>query len=151
MKHPSLDWIFTVSISGINRLQKAEPMHKLWSICRDLLSHLPSLDLDEGSFLTLVFSKVVIFCYLWKAFKGKSRNICFIFEVQRSLQTKTLKLQRILQKKCWHLCWHITATFEKTKVKTIIFLGLVDPIAERFYTLYIASSSHDLCMNCSWG
>ena len=99
----------------------------------------PPLDVDEGSFLTFAFSKVVIFCYLWKTFKVQSRNIHFTFEVQRSLQTKTLKVQRLLQK-----------PLKRKWLKTIICLGLVDPIAERFYTLDIASSSHNLCMNCSW-
>ena len=57
-----------------------------------------SVDLDEGSFLTFVFSKVAIFGYLWKTFKVQSTNIHFTFELQRSLKTKTLKPQRVLQK-----------------------------------------------------
>ena len=108
------------------------------------------LDLDEGSFLTFIFSKVAIFCYLWNTFKGQSRNICFTFEVQRFLQTKTSKV--IPKTFEWNnvdtFADAFTATFEQTKVKTIICLrGLVDPIAERFYNLYIASRSHDLWRN----
>ena len=70
--------------------------------------------------LTFVFSKVAIFDYLWKTFKCQRRNICFKFEAQRSLQTKTLKLQR-LQKFEWNnvdtFADTFAATIEKTKVK----------------------------------
>ena len=128
-----------------------------WLWYKRIVEPYSDIDLDEGSLLTFVFSKVAIFCYIWKTFKGQSRNIRFTFEVQRSLQTKTLKLQRLLQKPLsgtmlTPLLTHLKPPLSRQRIKTIICLkGLVDPIAERFDTFDIASSSHDLWRNGRFG
>ena len=115
--------------SYITLLQVKYTLKAIWTAA--------SVDLDKGSFLTFVFSKVAIFGNFWKTFKGQSINICFTFEVQRSLQTKTLKLQRLLKKPLSEtMLTHLQPPFKRQRLKTIICLGLVDPITlQKDFTL----------------
>ena len=84
--------------------------------------------------LNLRFSKVAIFGYLWKTFKGQSTNICFTFEVQRSMVTpKTFEWNNVDT-----FADTFTATIEKTKIKNNHLPRSSWPHAlQKYFILYI--------------